>query len=346
MKTMRLVILLVALLFVAIGIVSFGCSRNEEEADYGGDDWNDFLNALPDSDSLKLTIPGSDGKGIGELAWLYEVTVDFTRAVNAGILWMLSLIDEITSYPPSAHEGNSYIWGPWDGGGLSPAEYKFTITRTGKRNFVYLLESRSRNSNDEWLKIWWGEVEASVSTQRRGIGNFQIDYDPLHIVDPTFDYAGSIIVDYDTITDGRRIDVTFDEFVDEYAQDAEPVSGTYNYHEHKDHSGKFLFDALMDLHYEQYHGAQYNKREHIYFNTRWLASGTGRTDAVAKEGDLPDIKIGGSPIERYLVSECWDSNFLRTYFREVAICENGSELIIFEEGDASLCAFDEEMPEE
>lgn len=345
MRMIRLVILAVVLFFTAVGIISLGCSRNEEEDNYGGDDWDDFLNALPDSDSLKLTIPGSNGKGLGELAWLYEVTVDFTRAVNAGVLWTLSLIDEITSYPPSSHEGNSYIWGPWDGGGLSPAEYKFTVTRTGKHNFTYLLESRSRNTNDEWLNIWWGEVEASASTQRRGIGNFQIDYDPLHVVDPTFDYAGSIIVDYDTITDGRRIDITFDEFVDEYAQDAEPVSGTYNYYEHKDYSGRFLFDALMDLHYEQYHGDQYNAREHIYFNTRWQGNGTGRTDAVAMGGDLPNIEIEGSPVKKYLVSECWNTDFLRTYFKEVAVCENNSEHVIIEEGDADSCSFGEEMPD-
>lgn len=345
MRTMWLIVLAAALAFVSVGIISLGCSKNEEEDDYGGDDWNDFLDAMPDADSLQLTMPGSDGKGIGEMAWLYEVTVDFTRAVNAGVLWMLSLLDDITSYPPSSHEGDSYIWGPWDGGGLSPAEYKLTITKTGEHSFTYLAESRSKNSEDEWLKIWWGEVEASASTQRRGVGNFQIDYDPLHVVDPTFDYEGSIIADYDTITDGRRINVTFDEFVSEYEQDAEPVSGTYNYYEHADYSGEFLFDALMDLHYEEYHGDQYDKREHVYFNTRWQGSGTGRTDAVATGGDLPDIEFGGSPVEKYLVSECWDTDFLRTYFKEVAVCEDDSEHVIIEEGTSGSCSFDEEMPD-
>jgi len=343
MKAMRFV----ALAFAVIAVISLGCGKAKDEKNYGGSDWNDFLDAMPDADSLQLTVPGSsEGKGLGETAWLYEETVDFTRGVNDGVLWMLSLIDEVTSYPPTSHEGDSYIWGPWDGGGLSPADYKFTITRESETHFTYVAEGRDKHSEGEWSKIWWGEVEASASTQRRGVGNFEIDYDALHVVDPTYDYQGSVVVDYDTINDGRRIDVTFNEFVSEYYQDAEPISGTYSYREHANLSGKFLFDALVDIHYEQYHGDQNSKREHLYFDTRWQGDGAGRSDAVATGGDLPDIQIGGSPIKKVLISECWDTDFLRTHFKEVAVCDDDSEHDIANEGDPDSCVFDEEMPEE
>ena len=341
-----LAVVATAMAVAVAGLIWISCGGgDEDDDDYNWDDdsdLDDFLNALPDPDSIRLSLPeGSKG----DVAWLYERTVDFTRDVNGHVLMVLSWIDEITSYPPSGHEDDTYIWGPWRSSGLSMAEFKFEMTRVSGRHFTYTLYGRPKDSDDAWTKVWWGEVEASADTQRRGIGTFTIDFDALHSIDLTIDSEGSIIVDYDTITDGREIDVTYVEFRGEDSPDAEPVSGTYEYHDHADHTGEFTFDALVDLHYEEYHGDQYDKREHIYFNTRWLGSGTGRSDAIATGGDLPDIEVGGSPIEQYILAECWDDSFARTFFSADVITEDGHEYNMEEEGDPDSCAFDEQLPE-
>jgi len=346
-----LIILAVEIALVLSGLLWISCGAGDEGDDdfhdWGddADDLQDFLDAIPDPESLRLTLPASDSKGLDELAWLYEETVDFTRNVNGNVLMVLSWIDEITSYPPSAHEDDTYTWGPWRGSGLSMIELKFEMTRVSGQHFTYTLYGRPKDSDDPWTKLWWGEVEASVETQRRGIGTFTIDFDALHGIDPTEDYAGSVIVDYDTVTDGREIDVTYVEFVGEGNPNAEPISGTYEYHDHADHHGEFLFDALIDIHYEEHHGDQYGEREHLYFNTRWQGNGAGRSDVVATGGDLPDIEIGGSPVERYLISECWGDDFLRDYFCTIAITEDDSEYTVEEEGDPGSCVFSEDMPD-
>jgi len=345
-----LIIPVVAVALVLSGLLWFSCGAGDDDDDdtnWGDDDSDlqDFLDAIPDEDSIRLSLPEEGSKGLGELAWLYEETVDFTRDVNGHVLMFLSWIDEITSYPPSGHEDDTYTWGPWKGSGLSMAELKFEMSRVSGQHFTYELFGRPKDTDDPWTKLWWGEVTASEDTQRRGIGTFTIDFDATYSVDQTLDNEGSVIVDYDTVTDGREIDVTYVEFMSEDYPDAEPVSGTYEYHDHADHHGEFLFDALIDLHYEEYHGSQYSKREHIYFNTRWQGDGAGRSDADATGGDLPDIEVCGSPIEHYLLSECWGDDFLRDYFSVDVITEDDNEYNIEEEGDPDSCVFGEDMPE-
>jgi len=354
MKSIWVILFAVFATLLALGPLAAGCGGGDDDDDDDSDDWGDddedlqdYLDAIPDPDSIRLTVPESSAKDVGELAWLYEETVDFSRRVTENVLLILSLIDEITSYPPSDHQGDSYIWGPWTPDGLSPAEYRFTIERQTEQHFTFLLDGREEGVDGDWTDLWWGEVEASESTQRRGVGDFEMDFDALHSIDPTYDDAGSVLVDYDTITDGRRIDVTYDEFVSEDYPGAEPVSGTYNYHNHADNSGEFLFDALIDLNYEEYHGEQYALREDFYINTRWLGDGRGRSEAVVIGGDLAQYgeDFWSTPIEEVLFSECWDADFLRTYFTSDVVLEGGEEHRVEDQGDSESCVFEQEFPE-
>lgn len=322
----------------------WGDDDNGGDDDYGND-FDDFMDALPDPETMRLTLPGSDKsqtKTLGQLATLYDATVDYTRDLNFYVLEMLSFIDEITSYPYTSFNGEELIWGPWDPGGLSPVMARFTMTNAYGDHFNFTWEWRDKDSQseDDWQVIWFGEVDASEGTQRRGVGYFQIDYTAAVEMDPTWDVLGEIRVDYDTITDGREIVI---EFINFWPEDGtEAVNGDYFYHEHDDYSGEFLFDVFADIHDEEYHGQQYAEVEHFYFNTRWQGDGHGRSDVLVTEGDLPDMTPA---LDSAVLSECWDDQFARVYYVEEVTLASGPTVTVIEEGNPADCTFSQSTPQ-
>jgi hypothetical protein len=331
-----------------------GCGAGDDDNDggndYGGDndDVQDFLDAIPDEESLTLALPSSGETakaGLGELAVLYDQTVDFTRDVNEHVLMFLSWIDEITSYPPSAPIDGGYVWGPWTDSGLSPVEGRFWMTRADGETYDYGLQWRPRDSEGEWTDIWLGRTTASTDTVRRGVGAYGVDFTAAKALDPTVDPVGVVDVDYDTVTDGREIAVEYVGFFNEEDDMTAPLDAQYFYRSHADLTGQFLFDWFMDIHYDEYHGEQYPALEHAWFNTRWESSGAGRADVTVTDGDLPDIEYEGQSVSRYGVSECWGNDFLRSFYRGTAVMENGDEWPYEDEGDEGSCVFDEALPE-
>ena len=133
----------------------------------------------------------------------------------------------------------------------------------------------------------------------------------------------------------------YDQYVGGDTPDQQPVDGLYHYLNHADDTGEFQFDAMVDLNYDEYHGQQYAALEHYYINTRWLADGEGRGDAVATGGDLPQYGEDhyGIAIDQWIISECWDGNFKRTYYRADAILDDGSTINSDTEGDPLACVF-------
>jgi hypothetical protein len=312
-----------------------------QEKNYDESDWEEYRDALPDVDSMTLSLPESGGKGLGDLAVYYEYTVDFTREVNEHVLMFLSWIDEITSYPPSDQDGDTLIWGPWHSDGLSPVDAVFAMTKVGERTYDYVLSWRPKDTDDAWTPIWTGHVVAKTDTARRGVGDFAADFTAAKSLDPTIDSTGQVAITYDTFTDGREIEVQYVEFYNDNDDMAGPVNGVYAYHNHADNTGEFLFDWGLDIHWDQYHGTQYAQFEHGWFNTRWQGNGAGRADVVVTGGDLPDLV---PPIARIDLSECWGSDFLRDYYGQSFVPEEGAPYE-YEEGDEASCVFDPAMPQ-
>ena len=331
----------VVLAVILVLLAGSGCSGKWKiKKNYNESDWNEYRNAVPDAPSLTLSLPESNGKGLGDLAVYYDYTVDFTRDVNEHVLAILSWIDEITSYPPSGQHGAALFWGPWIGDGLSPVEALYVMTKVGDRTYDYVLSWRPKNTDDDWTPIWSGHVVASTDTARRGVGNIGIDFTAARSLDPTIDPQGQVAVTYDTVSDGREIQVRYIGFYDAKEDMGGPLNGTYSYHTRADNTGEFLFDWWQDIHWDQYRGTQYAKLEHSWFNTRWHGDGAGRSDVLVTDGDLPDMV---PPIARIEVSECWGSDFLRDYYSETYIPDEG-EPYANSEGDAGACVFEPDMP--
>lgn len=358
-------------LFVALAILAasflWSCGGSDDDEDDDGDDfnpgddddsssgdWDDWRDALPDEESLTLLIPETNQKALGELAIWYDATVDFTRDVNGHVLLFFSHIDEITSYPPASDDGTTMIWGPWTDPYSPPtsAQMRFVMTEVATDTYDYMLQWRDRDSTDDndWTNVWIGHTVASTDTARRGTGDFTVDYTAAKALDPTINEEGEITVIYDTVGPGKQIDIQYFDFYSEDWEDGsgppEPIDATYNYLNDGNQDGTFLFDWYDDIH-QNSTTPEYDEIEHIWFNTRWQGSGSGRTDVIITDGDLPQIgtDIWGSPVDQWNGSECWGDDFMRIYYEESADLQNGSSMPGDQEGQESDCAFSRQMPQ-
>lgn len=324
-----------------------------DDDDYtGGGDYDDWINALPDPDTLELTLPGSEivPQTLGEIAKYYIETVQMTRNTNDEMLAFLSIIDEIFSYDPTTVDGDTATWGPVDGTGLEATDWRFTMTKLGENQFTYTADWRPKNSDDDadFVAIWEGEVTDADTTQRRGIGSYTLHFTVAKGLDPTVEGTGDITVVYDTLTAGRNIQLQYADWLPDDL--FEPVNGTYDYAEHADGSGDFLFDVWADIHFEDW-GDQLPDAEHMWFFTRWQADGVGRCDVSITDGEIPDMHElfpdeVPFDLERLNVSECWDDGFGRVYFGEEIVTDTGNTYPIGStmEGDEAACGFTRQLP--
>jgi len=374
MKPQRVVFLFIIVMAVAALAFAFACGDDDDDDDnLDDDDWNgndddddtfndgsfqNFMDALPDPESLLFVLPGMDETttlALGETATTYEFTVDRAMDINDYILEMLSVIDEITSYNYTSFDGTTVVWGPWKQSGLSRVYERFTITNVEDNSYTYTLEWVDKDeyeadeNTDDWVEIWYGDVEASTETERRGIGTFVIDYSAAKELWPErVDAEGSIDVDYDTMTDGRQIDMVFSNFLPD---DIEiPLDGDYSFVETASLNGTLEFDAMVDLEDDQDNWEiEDDVAEHFWIVTQWKSSGIGRGDLAVTEGNIPDIHPDPPNEDWYATkftrSECWDTNFVAVYYYEEIFWDNATSTVLFDDGDVNLCEFPQQMPD-
>jgi hypothetical protein len=343
--------ILIALMTTGLGLLAAcgGDEDDDEAKDYGGDGLCDAcMDAAPEGDAFAITIPGADGAAIyasskgavGEMAEYYHLTVDISEGLNFYMLGTLGFIDEILSYPHSSNEDEYCVWGPFIYDGLDPVETQFRMRRSESvtGGFDYYWEQRPKNTTVDFTAIWGGEIIPSTDTARRGTGNLYIDYTAAQALDPTFNATGLISVEYDTYTDGRLIDIEFDQvaFADGFGSNdyGVPTDAEYHYHNRADNSGEFTFVYQADL--EETGGTAL---ESIVQTTLWKPEpnlGAGGSTFEVTGGDL-----AADGFDKIVGYECWDSLFKRTYFELVAYETGGGTIDIEEaQGVETDCVFD------
>jgi hypothetical protein len=109
-----------------------------------GSDVNAARSALPSSDYLKISVPESQGKALGDLSPAYQLTRGVTGIVNGGAAAILILARTITLFPPTSIEGNKLVWGPWDGNALQPSQYRMTAARQEDGDWTWTFEGRRK----------------------------------------------------------------------------------------------------------------------------------------------------------------------------------------------------------
>ncbi len=115
-----------------------------EKPGAGGGDVNEARNALPSADYLKIAVPESQGKDLGELSGAYQLTRGVTGIVNGGAAAILILARTIALFPPTSIHGGQLIWGPWDGNALQPSQYRMTAARQSDGDWTWTFEGRRK----------------------------------------------------------------------------------------------------------------------------------------------------------------------------------------------------------
>lgn len=293
---------------VLAGSLLAGCVRQDATST------DDINKALPTADQVKINLPQSATRSVGDLSSYYLVTRAATNTFNGGAAWVLTLIHTIVQFPVTSVNGDVYTWGPWTGGALDPAEYKLDVTANGDGTFTYTFSGRNKSAGQgaAFEAIVSGTADPRPG-ELQGNGTFLLDLDASKRVDPIDNATnkGKITADYDLAARTLALHIVSTN------DDGSPVDATYDYSSDASGGGNMTFDILGNA-------GGTALLEDMTVRSRWLADGSGRGDARVTGGDLGT--------EAAIASQCWGTDFRETYYTD-----NVSFLPT--EGDAASCAF-------
>ncbi|RKH69177.1 hypothetical protein [Corallococcus llansteffanensis] len=301
-------------LLCAASLLFAGCDNAETN------DADTFRNGLPSKEMMQVKAPKEDGQGLtasdpsamygqNQKAEYYQATVAATVSVNGGTLWVLSLIESITKYPPTTLEENKAVWGP-STEALSPTTWRLTVTKSGDASFSWVLEGKAKADTDSAFKaVLSGTQTVAVDAEGErqkgfGSGELFIDWDASHSLPDGDENVGTVEIRY--ARPSATADATVDADFHQVRDDKNPqqrVDGKYHYKASATAGGEFDFSTNKDIDNNDPLRA---KLEKLSIKSRWTATGVGRSDIKVAGGDL----VGEATL-----SECWDTNFLSTYFR-------------------------------
>jgi hypothetical protein len=255
-------------------------------------------NAIPRAEDVQIKVPEPTARMMPELATFYVFTRDVSRTLNGGAGFILGMVKLITLYPVTTIDGDVYIWGPWTGDALDPAEYRLAVTDRGDGTYDWALEGRRKadGAAAAYQQVVYGHAEpgAVIGT---GAGDFHISFATARALDPTADGEGELDVIYDL--DGGTIAMHAESTP---AGALEVQTFDYSYARQADGAGDFVFQLHGDTDDE---GAA---AEDIDVRSRWTAAGAGRSDVEASSGDLGTLVV--------TLSECWDGSYQRVYYED------------------------------
>jgi hypothetical protein len=275
--------------------------------------------AIPTADQVKINLPTSSERAIGQLAEWYVSTRQITSTFNGGSAWVLILIHTIVAFPVTSVDGDTYTWGPF-GDALDPAEYKLDVKDVGDGTYEWALSGRPRTQANSAFEVIIDGVSDPRAGEAQGNGKFLIDFDAgrrVNPIDSDPEARGQIEVTYDLAA--RHLDLDIASTDDNGA----PVFANYEYNEGADRSGDMLFELDGDM------GGGPGV-EHAVVRSRWQADGAGRADVGLSGGDTENPA-------GVLASECWNTTFARVFFAVVAGDASGA--FGASEGSESNCAY-------
>jgi hypothetical protein len=267
-----------------------------------------FRDGVPNAKDVELKLPQSatqplSGEGtrkdglLGEQAEFYKVTRGVTVLVNTGTVAVLGLVGLIVKEQPTTQTADSATWGPYTDA-LSPNTWRLVVTKVANDDFTYALEGRGKNEADSAFRAVLTGAHKHLG-DNLGKGTFLIDWDVAKTL-PEHDanLVGKADVTYsrESTSAEASIEVVFHQVKD--AETAQLVDANYLYKKRPSSGGNFEFTLKKNL----IVGAAI---ESLTINSRWAENGAGRSDVKVKGGDLATEATA---------NECWDSNFLSTYF--------------------------------
>ncbi len=286
--------------------------------------------AIPRHDEIQVRLPEGDPNqesqvALGELSEFYVWTRGTTRGVNALAGGVLILIHAIVQMPPTTVDGNTYTWGPGSAP-LDPADFMLVVTDNLDGTYDWALSGKSKlDPGADFLVLVAGNAVEGAEPHR-GSGEFMIDADAIHAVDPIDnpDAKGSLSFVYD-FENRDDTQATLDMHIDSTGDNGEEIVADYHYAENVDRSGDFQFSVPVDVNEDG------SAIEELTLRSMWLATGAGRSEAVVTGGDAGDAE--------FRASQCWDENFLTVY----GVAEMPDFLV--SEGSEEDCALAGAQPE-
>ncbi|HSN13252.1 MAG TPA: hypothetical protein VLT61_01385, partial [Anaeromyxobacteraceae bacterium] len=154
-----------------------------------------FLAALPQREDLRVAVPASAGAGPAALTGLTAATVlcnppgeatvwqwakPTSERLNAGVSWIIGLIDNVRRYPPTHRDDDSRRWGPFDDDKHPGHELRIVIDRSwpagtgGPPAYAYRFEARAGGTAPFTPLIVGSFRGASAS---HGDGDVTLDFD-------------------------------------------------------------------------------------------------------------------------------------------------------------------------
>jgi hypothetical protein len=301
---------------LAAVLVVAGCQQSP--------DASGFLRAMPRAQDVEIKVPTSDtarhvsSSGtsalVGQVADFYTLTRSVTLSLNGGTAWTLVLVHTIAGFPVTSVDGDTLVWGPWDGDALAPSQYRLTAVQVDGDDgddWAWSLEGRRKADG---AGAPFQSVVSGVA--QGGHGTMSLDFDVAEALDPLAnDGQGQLEVQYDLAAASVAMDYAHAD--DEPGQPEQITTFHYEYDAAADGSGVFLFDLHDDLDHD---GSAW---EHASVTSAWLGTGAGRSDFTITDGDAGPVGVSGA--------ECWDASFLRVYFTATADWAPT-------EGDPAACA--------
>jgi hypothetical protein len=272
----------------------------------------EIAKAIPTSDQVKINLPDTATRAVGDPATWYKATRDVTRTFNGSTAWVLILIHGIVETPATSVKGNVYTWGPGSQP-LDPADYKLDVTANADGTYDYVLSGHSKTvANAQFEAVITGHADPRPG-ELQGNGNFLLDFDAGRRVNPidSGDAKGQVDATYDLAQRHLGLHIMTTD------ANNQPVEADYAYNETVDHAGDMVFNVQADA-------GGGPALEDVELRSRWLATGAGRADLKISGGDLGTASA--------TASECWDTMFDRVYYTDSV---NYSPT----EGSVSACAF-------
>jgi hypothetical protein len=311
------------LLPAAMAVLLAACGRNAAD---------DFREGFPEAETVRVDLPGSTSQALegriqhgleGEKSAFYLLTRGATLLVNGGTVAVLGLVKGIAEHPPTSLTNDVAVWGPHTAA-LSPTTYKFTVTKVDAHEYSYVLEGKGKSEEDSAFRvILSGSHKIATENGRRqrlfGSGSFLIDWDQMQKLPEHGDAVGTAAVQYSRLSASSDVEVAvdFQQIYDALA--LQRVDAKYQFRATPGAGGSFEYQVTKNLDVD----AARSALEKASIKSRWLETGAGRSDVIAKGGDLS---------EQATLSECWDESFASQYLTASFAPEAGY-------GNPSACAF-------
>lgn len=307
-------------------------------------DDGEFAGSTPTAENVALAVPASttqsaltssDGTTrsalLGQQADSYTLTRGVTDLVNGATGAVLLLVKTIVSYPPTSVNGDTAVWGP----GSQPLEknsYRLTVTRVQPHVFTWALDAKPKTADDTaFITILSGTHTRAVDAHGRNIenygsGTFTVDWDAAQTLPDHGNAVGVATFTYSRTAPGAvtTIDVSFNGIKDD-PPSTELYNAIYHYTATPGAGGELKYGAKRDFYPDPHPSG--SALEDLTIHSRWMETGTGRTDYQLTGGDV--ATAGLAPVT---VSECWDTSFLSTY-------RNVSYDPTLDWGDPASCSF-------